>query len=43
MYKFNRDHQFKLTDFNMPVGLKLNKENRWVKQAELIPWDDIED
>lgn len=43
MYKFNRDHQFKLTDFNMPAGLKLNRENRWIRQAELIPWDDIEE
>lgn len=43
MYKFNRDYQFKFTDFNMPAGLKLNKENCWIRQAELIQWYDIED
>ena len=26
----------------MPLGMKLNPENRWVKKAETIPWDEIE-
>ena len=43
MYKKDRYHQFGLTDFNQPVGLKMNPENRWVKKADLIPWDEIED
>lgn len=43
MYKFGRNHQFKLTDFNMPAGLKLNMENRWVLYADMIPWDAIEE
>ncbi len=43
MYKFDRDHQFKLSDFNQPVGLHMNPENRWAKKAETIPWEDIED
>lgn len=43
MYKFDRNHQFKLTDFNQPMGLKMNPENRWVKKAETIPWNEIED
>lgn len=30
-------------DFNQPIGLKMNPENRWIKKAELIPWDEIED
>ena len=43
MYKKDRYRQFGLTDFNQPVGLKMNPENRWVKKADLIPWDEIED
>ena len=43
MYKMHRDHQMRITDFNMPAGLKLNMENRWVKQAETIPWNSIEE
>jgi hypothetical protein len=41
MYKF-RDNQIKFSDFGQPVGLKMNPENRWVKKAELIPWEEIE-
>ena len=33
MYKF-RSNQISLTDFNTPVGMKLNPDNRWVKKAE---------
>lgn len=43
MYKKDRHRQFGLTDFNQPIGLKMNPENRWVKKAGLIPWDEIED
>jgi len=43
MYKFDRNHQFKFTDFNQPMGLKMNPENRWMKKAETIPWNEIED
>lgn len=43
MYKKDRLHQLSLTDFNMPIGLKMNPENRWIKKAELIPWEEIED
>ena len=41
MYRFS-DNQISFTDFNTPIGMKLNPENRWVKKAELIPWDEIE-
>lgn len=41
MYKFS-DNQLKFSDFGQPVGMKMNPENRWVKKAELIPWDEIE-
>ena len=43
MYKFDRNHQFKLSDFNQPMGLTMNPENRWVKKAAAIPWNEIEE
>jgi len=30
-------------DFFLPFGGKLTWDNRWIKLAELIPWDDLED
>ena len=41
MYKF-KSKQISFTDFNTPIGMKLNPDNRWVKKAEMIPWDEIE-
>ena len=43
MYKKDRLRQLGLADFNQPIGLKMNPENRWVKKAETIPWLAIED
>ena len=43
MYKFDRNHQFTLSDFNQPMGLKMNPENRWVIKAATIPWKEIEE
>ena len=43
MYKFDRNHQFGLADFNQPFGFKMNHKNRWVKKADTIPWDAIEE
>lgn len=34
MYKFGRYRQLGLADFNQPVGLKMNLENRWIKKAK---------
>ncbi|WP_143122590.1 transposase [Sporomusa acidovorans] len=34
--------QITFEDFNQPVGMHLSPRNRWVKKAELIPWDQIE-
>ena len=39
MYKFEKNLQSELTDFNQPLGMKLNPENRWVKKADMVPWD----
>ena len=43
MYKFDRYHQFRLEEFNQPLGMKLDPNNRWVKMADTIPWNMIED
>ena len=43
VYKFDRNHQYSLSDFNQPLGMEMNPENRWVKKAAMIPWDEIED
>ena len=43
MYKFDRNHQYSLSDFNQPLEMEMNPENRWVKKAAMIPWDEIED
>ena len=43
MYKFDKEKQISFTDFNQPQGLQMNPENRWVKKAEMIPWDTIEE
>ena len=41
MYKFP-SKQISFSDFGQPVGMKISSDNRWVKKAELIPWDEIE-
>ncbi|MED1826076.1 transposase, partial [Brevibacillus agri] len=41
MYEYisHRENQSLLPDdFFLPFGGKLNKENRWVKLAQLVPW-----
>jgi len=41
MYRFP-SKQISVTDFGMPLGMKLDPSNRWVKKAEIIPWEEIE-
>ena len=43
MYKKDLYRQFGLADFNQPIGLKTNPENRWIRKAACIPWNVIED
>lgn len=43
MYKKNRNKQLAFSNFNQPLGLQLNPENRWVIKAATIPWDEIEE
>ncbi len=42
IYKFKREKQISFTDFNQPMGLQMNPDNRWVKKAAMIPWETIE-
>lgn len=42
MYKPLDKLQHSFLDFNQPMGLKMNPDNRWVKMADRIPWDDFE-
>ena len=37
MYKFEREKQLTLEDFDQPLGMKMNPENRWVIKASIIP------
>lgn len=41
MYKY-KSEQISITDFDQPMGMHQNENNRWVKKAALIPWDGIE-
>ena len=41
MYKFP-SKQIGLEDFGLPLGVKISSDNRWVKKAKLIPWEEIE-
>ena len=34
--------QLSFLDFDQPLGLKMNSENRWIKMAVLVPWDKFE-
>jgi hypothetical protein len=42
MYRREPRHQLSFTDFFLPFGGKLSGNNRWIKLAELVPWDDLE-
>jgi len=41
MYKFQSKQNI-LGGFNMPAGMELNPNNRWVKLAKTLDWDEIE-
>lgn len=44
MYRRKDQNQMEIVDdFFLPFGGKLDKNNRWVKLAEIIPWDGIEE
>jgi hypothetical protein len=43
MYRREPRHQLSFEDFFLPFGGQLSGDNRWIKLAALIPWDDLED
>lgn len=42
MYRANENNQNSFLDFNQPLGLHMNPNNRWVKKAANIPWNVFE-
>ena len=42
LYKKDVAVQLSFSDFNQPLGLKLDENNRWIQQSKIIPWDKIE-
>lgn len=42
MYKASDQSQPTFHDFNQPLGLTMNPENRWIKMADQIPWERFE-
>ena len=42
MYKPSDRSQSSFLDFNQPMGLHMNPNNRWVKMADSVPWDFFE-
>ena len=42
MYKSIDKLQHSFLDFNQPLGLHMNQDNRWIKLADRIPWDEFE-
>lgn len=42
MYKKTDRSQHSFLDFDQPMGLHMNPDNRWVKMADRIPWDEFE-
>ncbi len=43
MYKAIDKLQPTFLDFNQPLGLKMNPQNRWIKMADHIPWKQYEE
>ena len=39
MYKSADKTQTSFLDFNQPMGLRMNPDNRWIQMADKIPWD----
>jgi hypothetical protein len=42
MYKPTDKSQNSFLDFKQPIGLHMNPNNRWIKMADLVPWDEFE-
>ena len=40
--RYQPEPQIPLDEFQIAFGGRLSRENRWVKLADLIPWDEVE-
>jgi len=43
MIRYKSNKQMSIREFKTPWEIKLDKENRWAKLAEIIPWDELAD
>jgi hypothetical protein len=43
MYRRNDKEQLEFEDFYLPFGGKLRGDNRWVRLAKIIPWEELEE
>jgi hypothetical protein len=43
MIRCKSNKQITIEEFKTPFEIKLDKENRWAKLSEMIPWDDLVD
>jgi hypothetical protein len=43
MIRYKSTKQLTIEEFKTPFEIKLDKENRWAKLAEMVPWDDLAD
>jgi IS5 family transposase len=43
MYKATDQSQTNFLNFNQPLGLEMNPENRWITMANQIPWERFEE
>ena len=43
MYKSPINHQFSFFDFNQSCGMQLDPNNEWVRLADSLPWDKLEE
>ena len=41
MYRNEHRDQLSFKDFFLPFGGQLSDDNRWIKLAELIPWEKL--
>jgi hypothetical protein len=42
MYKKKNPDELEFVNFYQPFGGKMDPENRWIKMAEMVPWDVLE-
>jgi len=42
MYRKRNIEQLQFEEFTLPFGGRLRSDNRWVRYAKQIPWEDIE-